>query len=90
MGSGKSSVGAQVAARLGRPFVDLDREVERLSGRSVRALFREQGEAAFRRLEAEVCRRHAAPGGSVIATGGGTLEAPGNLAALAAGGRLVW
>lgn len=90
MGSGKSTVGALTAARLGRPFVDIDREIERRAGRTVAQLFAERGEAAFRALETEVCRHYAVPRGCVLATGGGTLVDPSNREALAAGGRLAW
>ncbi len=75
MGAGKSRLGAEVAERLGRPFVDLDREIERVSGRTIPELFVASGEPAFRVLEAEAARR--ALRGSepaVIALGGGAVE----------------
>ena len=57
MGAGKTTLGAEVAARLGRPFVDLDGELERRPGRRSRELFAERGEAEFRALEAEATSR---------------------------------
>ena len=51
-GSGKSVVGRELAGRLGVPFVDLDEEIEREAGRSVSQIFTEQGEPAFRAMEA--------------------------------------
>jgi shikimate kinase/3-dehydroquinate synthase len=73
MGAGKSTVGELVAARVGAPFIDLDRAVEARAGRSITALFAE-GEAVFRRLEREELRRAVAlPGPRVVALGGGTL-----------------
>ena len=75
MGAGKSRLGAEVAQRLGRPFVDLDREIESASGRTIPELFIASGEPAFRVLEAEAARRalrHAEP--TVIALGGGAVE----------------
>ena len=75
MGSGKSRFGANVAERLGRAFVDLDREIERVSGRTIPDLFASGGESAFRVLEAEAARRElrrAEP--AVIALGGGAVE----------------
>jgi shikimate kinase/3-dehydroquinate synthase len=75
MGAGKSRLGAQVAQRLGRPFVDLDREIESASGRTIPELFVAGGEPAFRVLEAEAARRElqrAEP--AVIAFGGGAVE----------------
>jgi shikimate kinase len=52
MGSGKSTVGPLVAARLGLPFIDLDAEVASAAGRSVAEVFAAEGEAGFRRREA--------------------------------------
>jgi 3-dehydroquinate synthase len=73
MGTGKSSVGRGVAARLGRPFVDMDAEIEARAGKTISELFADQGEAAFRRMEADLCRELSARQGLVIATGGGAL-----------------
>lgn len=80
MGSGKTSVGAAVAARLGWRFVDLDEEFTQREG-SISNFFREQGEAAFRKKEAELLatvlaqERGGSPrSGLVLALGGGTLE----------------
>jgi shikimate kinase / 3-dehydroquinate synthase len=74
MGAGKSTVGREVAERLGREFVDLDREIEREAGRSVPQIFGEGGETAFRVLESEAVRaalRKARP--AVVALGGGAV-----------------
>jgi shikimate kinase / 3-dehydroquinate synthase len=75
MGSGKSRLGAEVAERLGRRFVDLDSEIVRASGRAIADIFSTGGEAAFRVLEAETALielRRAEP--AVIALGGGAVE----------------
>jgi shikimate kinase/3-dehydroquinate synthase len=77
MGAGKSTLGAEVAERLGRTFVDMDRRLEHATGRSAPWLFEEQGEPAFRALEAEVtleALRELPPG--VLALGGGVVESP--------------
>ncbi len=71
MGSGKTAVGRRVAERLGIAFVDLDEEIERASGRTIRALFEESGEAAFRAREAEYLAGTASLPRAVVATGGG-------------------
>ncbi len=55
MGTGKTTVGRAVARRLGRPFVDMDAEIEAQAGKSIPRIFAEDGEAAFRRIEAQVC-----------------------------------
>ncbi len=73
MASGKSSVGRRVAERLGLPFVDVDTEIERTSGRTIRAIFEESGEAAFREREAEFLEGIASLPGVVVATGGGAF-----------------
>jgi shikimate kinase len=78
MGSGKTTVGALLAERLGWHFADLDREIERRDGRTVPAIFAESGEAHFRRLECQTLaallgRRHV-----VLALGGGAPEDLGN------------
>ena len=54
MGCGKTTVGSLLARRLGAPFVDLDLEIERRAGMTVREIFERQGEPAFRSMEAEV------------------------------------
>jgi shikimate kinase len=83
MGAGKSSVGAAVAARLGRPFLDTDEMVEATSGRSVRAIFAAEGEAAFRDREAEaLASALASPEPAVIAAGGGAVLRDDNRARL--------
>jgi 3-dehydroquinate synthetase len=74
MGAGKSTVGREVALRLGRPFYDVDEEVERAEG-PIGELFEQKGEAAFRELESRFTRDLAErrqP--SVIAVGGGAVE----------------
>ena len=73
MGAGKSTLGRQVAERLGRTFVDADAELENMTGRSIPNLF-EEGEAFFRTQEAKVTveRLHTSPP-AVLALGGGAL-----------------
>jgi len=73
MGTGKSTVGRLIAGQLGLAFVDTDAEIERRAGRTIAAIFAQDGEAAFRRLEAEICQEIAAGRDQVIAVGGGAL-----------------
>jgi|SRR5579884_476942 len=82
MGAGKSTLGAEVALRLGRPFFDVDDAIERQHG-AIWELFAREGEAAFRELEAQFLRdatAHAQP--AVIAVGGGAVETRGLLETL--------
>jgi 3-dehydroquinate synthetase/shikimate kinase len=79
MGAGKTTVGAEVARRLGRPFYDIDAEIEATHG-PIWDLFAEQGESAFREIEARFAReRLTAPEPSVVALGGGAVETHGLL-----------
>ena len=89
MGTGKSAVGRMVADRLGREFVDSDELIEARAGCSIPEIFEREGEAHFRALEAEVCRELSAERGWVVATGGWTLGASANRAAVEAGGLVV-
>jgi shikimate kinase/3-dehydroquinate synthase len=79
MGAGKTTLGAEVARRLGRPFHDVDDEVERAEG-PIWELFEQRGEAAFRELEARFARDALGRRErSVIAVGGGAVETSGLL-----------
>ncbi len=74
IGSGKTVIGECLAARLGRPFLDLDREMDRELGRSFHDLVREEGWLTFRELEYTLCRRFARLDRVVVALGGGTVR----------------
>lgn len=74
MGSGKTTAGEAVAVRLGRRFVDLDREVEARAGTAIAALFATRGEAGFRQVEEAVARDVLRDGEPVVvALGGGAV-----------------
>lgn len=78
MGSGKSSVGREVARRFRAEFVDLDERIERAAGRSIRELFAAEGEPAFREREKVALREALSMPGRVVATGGGAFMEEGN------------
>jgi 3-dehydroquinate synthetase/shikimate kinase len=83
MGAGKSTVGRVVAGRLGRVFVDVDREVERDLGKPIAQLFQERGESEFRsHEERKTIAALQQPAWAVIALGGGAVETPAIRAAL--------
>ncbi|OIH98837.1 MULTISPECIES: shikimate kinase [unclassified Curtobacterium] len=86
MGAGKSSVGKRVAKALGVPFTDTDRVIVREHG-PIPGIFAEQGEPAFRALEAEAVRVALRTGG-VIAVGGGAVTHADTRSALV-GARIV-
>jgi len=73
MGSGKSSVGRELARRFGVPFVDVDAWIESATGCRVRDLFAREGEAAFREREKAALREVLSVKGCVVATGGGAF-----------------
>lgn len=91
MGSGKTSVGRALAEIAGLPFIDLDAAIESAAGRSVSAIFAEEGEAAFRMREAEALRLLASRGGGmVLACGGGVIVSEANRRLLAAEYFTIW
>lgn len=72
MGSGKSTAGKELSAILSWSFIDLDQEVERRAGKTIREIFSQNGEAFFRNLETEVLRSLDINSHIVVSTGGGT------------------
>lgn len=89
MGTGKSSVGIKLAERLNRNFVDMDREIEKLTGMSVSDLFRRYGEVRFRSEEKLMAARLAEQRDLVVATGGGVILDQGNIEVLRTNGIIV-
>ncbi len=88
-GSGKSTVGRALAARLGRSFIDLDEELVKRAGKPIPAIFAEEGEAAFRSLETAVLDGFSKESGLVLATGGGVVTRPENRPLLRRNSRIV-
>jgi len=78
MGAGKTTVGRQLAKRLGKTFYDADREIEARTGVRVAVIFDIEGEAGFRKRESEVIERLTALNDVVLATGGGAVLDPRN------------
>lgn len=89
IGSGKTALGERLAARLGCPFLDLDREMDRELGRSFHDLVQDTGWLAFRELEYRIVKRFAAARGHVCALGGGTVRYEWNVDALRGTGLVV-
>jgi len=74
MGAGKTTVGRLLAAKLGVRFADSDQVIEQRRGRSVREIFAEDGEPAFRLAEREVVAELMRGPDAVVAVGGGAVE----------------
>jgi shikimate kinase len=89
-GTGKSTVGRLLAARLAVPFADTDALIVQAAGRPVRALFVELGEPAFRAIESATLRAALERGPQVIATGGGIVLSLANRELLRAQARCIW
>src|SRR5688500_2716012 len=89
-GSGKSTVGRQLARRLSWPFVDADTEIERHLGCSIRSHFEQHGEASFRDIEQQVLARLLGSDSHVVATGGGAVLREANRQLLQAQGHGVY
>jgi shikimate kinase len=99
MATGKSVVGRIVAARLTWPFLDTDAELVKREGKPIAAIFSDNGEEYFRKLESELiagfasdasrCPQCGCPRPAVIATGGGTLVDDRNYAAVRSIGVIV-
>ena len=87
--SGKTSLGKKAAAKLGMDFVDMDAEVEKLSGKTIPQIFAESGEDTFRKFESEVCLELAKRNHTVISCGGGVIKNPLNMRALSLNGFVV-
>ena len=89
-GCGKSTIGAALAKKLGKTFIDLDAEIERRTGHNIPDIFAQEGEAAFRRYEAETLADVAKQNRQIIACGGGIIKSPANVRALRQNGPVLW
>lgn len=90
-GAGKSAVGAALARKLGRRFVEVDQEIEAATGLPLGDVFTLHGEAYYRRVEREVLTRLLAePAAMVLATGGSIVNDPTNFALLKSRAHTIW
>lgn len=90
MGSGKSAVGRQLAARLGLEFADTDAEIVSGTGVDIPYIFEKEGEAGFREREVDVVDQLTTRSGIVVATGGGAVLDPRNRERLRSRGCVVY
>lgn len=90
MGTGKSTVAAELARRGNYHLTDLDIEIERRSGMTIQEIFRQQGESAFRDLESSALSKLRGQEGLVVAMGGGVLGRPENRELIQSIGRVIY
>ncbi len=89
-GSGKSAVGPLLATQLGRHFNDTDEMVQDWEGLPIAQVFEAYGEEYFRDVETRVVAQITQRGGKVLATGGGVILRPDNVAMLRRSGVVIW
>ena len=73
-----------------RPFIDLDRRIAKIAGRSVASIFAQDGEAVFRALEQEATAALASEPASIVAPGGGWVMNPDNVALVKPNSTIIW
>ena len=74
MGSGKSSIGSLIAEKLKLNFVDIDKEIEKELGASIKKIFETKGESYFRKFEEKITLKNLKLNSVVISLGGGAFE----------------
>lgn len=89
-GAGKTYLGRKMAEHLGREFVDMDEEIEKFLGMSIKEIFSKKGEAYFRDCETKLLRETCKKKGLVIATGGGVVRRKENLNIIRQNGIVIW
>ncbi len=90
MGSGKTTVGKELARALAMEFIDSDQEIERRTGATIPLIFELEGEAGFRARERQVIDELTQRQNIVLATGGGAVLDPDNRKHLSGRGRVVY
>lgn len=89
-GVGKTSVARLLAEQLSWPLVDTDDLIEQAAGRSVREIFADEGEAAFREREIQAVKQAVSERPRIVSVGGGAILRDENAHALAAAGPVIW
>ena len=89
-GCGKSTVGALLAKRLGRPLLEADAELVKTAGMSIPAIFENESEPGFRRRETATLSELGKKSGAVISTGGGCVTRADNYPVLHQNGTIIW
>ena len=89
MGTGKTSIGKLLASKLGCAFIDLDHKIEADSKMTIPEIFKQYGEAQFRKMEKQAVKEVTERRGIVIATGGGTIKDAENMRLLKSSGIVI-
>jgi shikimate kinase len=89
-GSGKSAVAAALSQQLGWPWLDADAELERRAGKTIKQIFADSGETAFRDLESAVAADLIENDRSITAWGGGVILRESNQQLLKRRGKVIW
>lgn len=89
MGCGKSTTGKLLAESLGFKFIDMDEQIQRLTGHSISSIFEVKGEEYFRKIEARILRSIELED-VVVATGGGCPVHHNNMDHILKGGRSIY
>ena len=89
MGTGKSSIGTRLAQKMNMRFIDMDKEIEQVCGMSIAEMFKRYGEVRFRSEETLMAKKVGQDQDLVVATGGGAVIKPENIAALRENGIFV-
>lgn len=89
-GAGKTLLGGEIAARMGREFVDIDDMIEEHEGMTIPEIFEQKGENYFRRVETEMLEKACIRNGLVIATGGGIVKKKVNYNIIKQNGVVIW
>ena len=89
-GCGKTSIGAELANKMGRVFADTDAWIAKTAGKPVPSIIAEDGEDRLRKLETDALKALCKQSGLIIATGGGVVKRPGNRSIIRQNGIIVF
>jgi shikimate kinase len=90
MGSGKTTIGKDIASRKNMKFIDMDLEIEKIEKKSINEIFSESGEKYFREVESKLFEKLCMQENIVISTGGGIVECNYNIETLKRQQCVIW
>lgn len=90
MGTGKTSVGKELAKSKNIDFIDMDLEIEKLENKTINQIFKEHGELYFRKKEEELFKNICNLENTIISTGGGIIENKNNIKLLENTNNVIW